>query len=116
MEWLARVYAETSDPRSQYPRLARVDVMASIAIHVCLYIGFVLALQKVTRLSIVSDKNLPALALALVLVMSLGYVGRLCRAKAIYHYKRSTMLSEDQALRETRQQMDQGYVTWYFLG
>lgn len=115
MEWLARVYEETSDPRAAYDRLLRADVAGSIVLHVALYVGFVVVLQRFTRISIISPKNATTFAVLLAVIMCLGYVGRLCRAKSIYRYKRITMPNEEMALQFTRQQMNQGYFTWYFL-
>jgi len=115
MFWLEKVYRETSDPRSEYGRLVTTDVVASIVVHVVLYIGAIFLLQHFTRIRIVNDKQPIRLAVILGIIMCGGYIARLCRVKAIYHVNRSSGYNEEVSLKMARDQINQGYVTWYFL-
>lgn len=115
MFWLEKVYRETTDPRSGYGRLVNTDVIASIVVHVVLYTGAILLLQNFTRIRIVNDKQTTRLAVILGIIMSGGYIARLCRVKSMYHVNRSSGYNEEVSLKMTRDQINQGYVTWYFL-
>ena len=52
----------------------------------------------------------------LVVVMSLGYVGRLARSKSIYQYYIARGFSREQSLQKAIELMHFGYYRFYFLG
>lgn len=115
MFWLEKVYRETTDPRNGYERLVNTDVIASIVVHVVVYIGAIFLLQHFTKIRIVNDKQPTRLAVILGIIMTGGYIARLCRVKAMYHVNRSSGYNEEVSLKMARDQINQGYVTWYFL-
>jgi len=107
-------YYQTTSPKTSYKELISMNVGKSIFFHTVIYIGFLYLLQFVSNIKIIEGRHLFSLILFLIMIMILGYLGRLMRAKAIYE-KESTLSNEEDALKNTKHIMDNAYFTWFFL-
>ncbi len=114
MNCFTETYYQTTNPKTDYKELISMNVGKSIFFHTVIYIGFLYLLQFVSNLKIVEVKHLFSLTLFLIMIMVLGYLGRLMRAKAI-HEKELTLSNEEDALKNTKHIMDNAYFTWFFL-
>ena len=52
----------------------------------------------------------------LIVIMIMGYVGRLYRSKNIFHYKVQESNDSVQSIQDTLELMHKGYFKYYFLG
>jgi hypothetical protein len=100
MEWLERVFYETTDPKTPYNRLISKDVILSILLHTILYTCIVSYIFK-------SSKPL-YIFIILFTLMYIGYFARLYRVKNL-----SIFLKND---KEAKERLRSAYFTWYFLG
>jgi hypothetical protein len=110
MEWICRLFYDTTDPDTPYSRLVSLDVIANIILHafiystflyvVCHLFGYIHVLRK-------PQEWIP-LFIGLIVFMWIGYVGRLCRVKCLAR----TLGSNEDAMRQLRN----AYFVWYFIG
>lgn len=107
-------YYQTTSPKTNYKELISMNVGKSIFFHTVMYIGFLYLLQFVSNIKIIEGKHLFSLTLFLIIIMILGYLGRLMRAKAVYE-KELTISNEEDALKTTKHNIDNAYFTWFFL-
>lgn len=114
MNCFTETYYQTTNPKTDYKELISMNVGKSIFFHTVMYIGFLYLLQFVSNLKIIESKHLFSLTLFLIMIMILGYLGRLMRAKAVYE-KELTLSNEEDALKNTKRIMDNAYFTWFFL-
>ncbi len=113
MKWLNDVYLETTDPKSSYTRLMSSDVLFSVVIHSIGYVLIIYILQK--SLNIFEKMNLLNLFLFLLVVMTLGFIARLCRSKCVFESFMSKTKNNEISLEKTKELMNNAYFTWYFL-
>ena len=115
MNFLSLLYLDTINPLTSYNRLCSLDVLCSIILHTILYLLIIIIITKVFSLKISSTiyKNIVCF---LVVVMTLGYVGRLARSKSLYNALLKRNIKQDEAKRYTIDIMNNGYFTYYFLG
>ena len=108
---LFEIYLETTNPKTEYLRILKADVMISILIHVVIYITSLFLLTKVTNIKVKINEKL---IIGLVILMIFGYFGRLLRSKSIFN---NLLLNykEKIALEKTRKIIDNSYIVWYFL-
>ena len=116
MKWLSTVYNKTTNPREGYEVLLSLDVLLSIVIHIAIYLLFIYMLQISTNINIIVKQQWLSAAGFLFIIMCIGYLGRLCRAKCIYEVEMEKKQEEEEAIKNTNEIMDKGYFTWYFLG
>jgi len=109
------LYLDTINPLTPYNRLCSLDVMCSIFLHTILYVLFIIVIANVFSLKI-SSKIYKNIVCFLIVVMVLGYIGRLTRSKSVYNALLNKMESQKQAERTTLDIMNNGYFTFYFLG
>ena len=111
----AKTYLETINPKSSYKRLLKIDVFLSIFVHLTLYMSIIYILDFIFNINF-DKKKYSKIAVLLTLVMILGYIGRLLRAKQI-HTQLSKIYPKNVDINlKTVEFMNSGYLTWYFLG
>lgn len=115
MESLTNTYFTTINPLLPYSQLFTKDVICSIILHTILYICLIYILDKLFKIKISKEMYCNIMCF-LVVVMSLGYVGRLARSKSIYQYYIARGFSRDQSLQKAIDLMHFGYYRFYFLG
>tara|TARA_B100000073_G_scaffold291545_1_gene254580 strand:+ start:478 stop:807 length:330 start_codon:yes stop_codon:yes gene_type:complete len=109
MESSCRLFYETTDPKTPYLRLLSIDVWMNVFIHAIVYTAVYYVL-----LCIFQDKRNVSLQkliyvwMGLVLLMLVGYVGRLCRVKCLAN----VLESDEEAVKQLRP----AYFVWYFVG
>ena len=112
---LSKIFFETINPESNYLRLLSLDVFICIVIHVILYLFTLCVIIWLLNLKI--DKNIYyRLFIFLIIIMPLGYLGRLCRSKSIYNHLINIGKTQEESIRETINLMEIGYFRFYFLG
>jgi hypothetical protein len=107
-------FFETIDPKSDYSRLLSLDVFTSVAIHTFLYLLAFCCIICLLNLK-VDKKIYYKVFMFLVIIMPLGYLGRLSRSKSIYNYLISTGKNQEKSRDETMRLMETGYFRFYFL-
>lgn len=108
MEVLSRLFYETTDPQTPYARLLSFDVALNVIIHAIVYSAVFYLIMILFLDKDVSMSKLGYLWLGLVILMSIGYVGRLCRVKCLAN----VLKSEEDAMEDLRP----AYFVWYFIG
>jgi len=115
MDSLSLLYLDTINPLTSYNRLCSLDVLCSIILHTILYVLIIFIIIRVFSLKI-SSNNYKNIVYFLLVVMSLGYVGRLARSKSLYNALLKRNVKQHDAKRYTIDIMNNGYFTYYFLG
>lgn len=108
---LFEIYLDTTNPKTEYFRILKADVIISILIHVVIYITCLFLLSKVTNIKVKINEKL---IIGLIILMIFGFFARLLRSKSIY----SLLLRDNKeniALQKTRNIMNNTYLVWYFL-
>ncbi len=120
---LENVYYDTTDPESKFTRLLSLDVAFSILLHSALYTLVVYVVKERIKLAPHLKSGLSfyqKLFYSLVIIMSIGYVLRLLRVKAMYNTIQKNESGwwklYSTAKKETRIATDNAYKVWYFLG
>ena len=101
------VYDFTTNPKTSYEELLNLKVFMMIALHLVLYEIAVVVGSLVLFAEIPSPWMLLRIAALLVIIMPLGYIGRLWRAK---------QLSLTNDVIEVKEKMRTAYYRWYFVG
>lgn len=100
MKALTKLYWWSTDPDTKYIELLSPVVGASILLHASAYTIIVsLLIPRISSWMVLRS---------LCVIMALGYIMRLYRAKAF----REVYLSKT----TVKELMDKAYVVWYFLG
>ena len=109
-----KTFFETIDPKSHYSRLLSLDVFMSVVLHVFLYLCALCSIICLLNLKI--DKNIYFKVFTfLIIIMPLGYLGRLSRSKSIYNYLISTGKNQEKSREEAMRLMEIGYFRFYFI-
>jgi len=111
LELFYKTFLETTDPYTGYDQLFSFKVTFSILVNAFLYF---LAYFILTHLFNFSKKYV-LFAGGILVVMILGYFGRLARTKSIYN----VLLEEHDKAKAREKAMKiirKSYFTWYFLG
>jgi len=110
LELFYKTFLETTDPYTGYEQLFSSKVVVSIIVNSFLYF---IAYVMLTHLFNFSKKYV-LFATGIIVVMILGYFGRLARVKSIYN-----VLLEDHDKSKAREKamkvIRKSYFTWYFL-
>ena len=114
IESLTNLYFKTTNPETQYKELLSRDVFVSIIFHTISYLILVKIFSFIFSIKI-SNNSYFKLFLFLIIIMSLGYIGRLYRSKNIYNYYLKYN-NKSNANLLTRQLINQDYFKFYFLG
>jgi len=107
LEWLERLFLETTDPDTPYSRLLRTDVLSSIFLHAILY-TILVQLVCVTLQIKCSRTLFVRITAALLVLLTFGYIARLCRVKCL-----ANVIGSQKDAADT---LRNAYYTWYFLG
>ena len=108
-----QLFIETTEPETPYIRLLSIDTLTSIIFHIFLYICFVYVFGYIFDMKFSSNVYM-RLVIILFVIMVLGYVGRLSRAK--YLCKVLTEKGIKEPREKSKQMIRTGYYTPYFLG
>ena len=112
MSYLFETYLQTINPENDYSILNSQQVMHSIIIHLFMY---VLAYNFLMNIFDLPDKTL-MITISLVVIMLLGYYGRLARSKSIYNYFLNKGIKKEKSKKLAIEYMNSAYFTWYFMG
>lgn len=116
-ELLENVYFDTTDPESKFTRLLSLDVAFSILLHSALYTLVVYVIKERKNPFKSGLSFYQKLFYSLVIIMSIGYVLRLMRVKAMYNtIQKNESGWWSTAKKETRIATDNAYKVWYYLG
>ena len=102
-----RIFIDTTDPETTYSRLFSMDVFINIIIHAIVYTIIYVIICKLFGFT-TWKKYTVSLFIGLVLLMIIGYISRLNRVKSLAKVVKSKEYA--------KQQVRNGYFTWYFLG
>ena len=112
LELLYSIFLETTDPVTPYTSLISVGVLASIVLHVLVYLLIYMALAEVFGLA----NDLFMVTVVLTLIMVFGYIGRLARSKSIMAIQMENGETIPAARQIAKQTLRPAYFTWYFMG
>lgn len=100
------LYYVTTNPSTPYTSLFSVYVALSVVLHTIAYSAGLYGISWLVGYEYPLDR-LAYTALTLMIIMPLGYIGRLMRAKQL-----ACIYEPD----EVRSMMNTAYMCWYFLG
>jgi len=106
------LYLHTTDPRISLEQMVRENLgllVLSIIFHTILYSSFLNLVSFIFFGKILSSIINIRLIIALLLIMSLGYIGRFYHIKEIYN-------AYGKNLEKTRAHIDQFFISWVFIG
>jgi Na+/melibiose symporter-like transporter len=106
-----KTFLKTTDPYTDYIALASFEVIFCILINLVFYAGAYFILMKLFGF----PKKMMQVVIGLVVIMILGYIGRLARVKSMYNVLRETYEDEEKAHKKATKQLRNAYFTWYFL-
>lgn len=112
---ITNVYFETTNPKSSYNRIVSIDVLISIIFHVIFYVLIIFFISYLFNIKI-PNKTYMKIVIFLLVIMILGYFGRLSRVKSIYNYFISKGHNEKESVELSMNILNTGYFTFYFLG
>ena len=106
---LYETFIRTTDPDTEFAQLVAPDVFFSLFLHTLVYFAAYLALVKLF--------DLPYYPLAflsgIIVLMCLGFAGRLARVKGIRDYNEKYANEEDH--KDAAKVIRRGYFTWMFF-
>ena len=105
-----RTFLKTTDPRTEYSALVSFEVVFCIFVNLVFYTGAYFILMKLFGF----PKKMTQVVIGLIIIMILGYIGRLARVKSMYNVLRETN-EEEKAHKKATKQLRKAYFTWYFL-
>ena len=109
---LYKIFLETTDPKTEFDRLYSLDIAFSILIHLFFYVIVYMLLVQLFGLPY---RPISVLFLLLVVVI-VGYYGRLQRSKSIYSVLKNMGYTDKESHNKAMATIRNGYFTWYFLG
>jgi hypothetical protein len=111
LDILYNTFLFTTDPDTPYSDLLSQDVLFSIVVHTVLYLVAYFVLVTLFDLP-----NKPLLFVAtLLLIMILGFIGRLARTKGVCNILVKRGENPFAAKEAAMKIMRNAYFTWYFL-
>ena len=114
MSYFDNIFLDTTDPDTSYNRLMQFDIIVSIITHVILYIGFIYIFCFIFEIQL-SDEIYKRIIRILVILMILGYYGRLTRSKMLFNAFIDQGYSEEESYSKSTQLIRNAYFTFYFL-
>tara|TARA_E500000178_G_scaffold195993_1_gene193993 strand:+ start:88 stop:435 length:348 start_codon:yes stop_codon:yes gene_type:complete len=115
MGYFCRVFLDTTDPYTSYDRLFKKDVLISIITHIVLYMLCVYVFCFIFEIKL-SKKIYIKILIALAILMTFGYYGRLTRAKTLYNSFLNRGYNNQAAYTKSTDLLRNAYFTFYFLG
>ena len=115
MDFLSATYLKTTNPETNYRDLLSWEVLFSVLLHLALYMFGVYIFCKIFQLKLKSEIY-ANIFVFLVIVMVLGYFGRLMRVKSLYKAMLKNKDTKETAKKKTEETINAGYFRFYFLG
>lgn len=112
MEVFYENYLKSVDPTQSYKSLINRDIIFVIVFHVILYFIFYKFIIEFFEIKDKSNILIPTL----IMIMVLGYIGRLMRSKSIFNYYIKNGNSTEKSKTMAMHQINNAYFSWYFLG
>ena len=106
-----KTFLKTTDPYTDYSALASFEVIFCIFVNLFFYTGAYYILMKLFSF----PKKMMQVVIGLVVIMILGYIGRLARVKSMYNVLLETHRDEAESHEMATTQLRNAYFTWYFL-
>lgn len=106
------LYLKTTDPRISLQQMIRENsglLILSIIFHTILYASFLNLISFIFSGKLLSSAINIRLILSLLLIMSLGYIGRFYHVKEIYR-------THGENIEKAREHVDKFFISWVFLG
>ncbi len=114
MDLFSKVFFETTNPNTSYNRLLSLDVLVSIIFHTIAYILIIYIISIIFNMK--TNKNTYIkVSVFLIIVMILGYIGRLCRVKSIYNYYNQVGYNDKESTVMSMKLLHNDYFKFYFL-
>ena len=115
IDLFTKLFFETTYPKTSYYRLLSVDVLLSIIIHILAYVAIIYLLSFIFEFKI--NKNIFfKITSFLLIIMILGYFGRLAGVKSIYKYLINKGKNEEESISISMNLLHKDYFKFYFLG
>lgn len=111
MEVFYETYLNSIDPTKNYYELFNKNIIAAISIHSLIYYSVYMLLVQLFNLEDKSDLFMKVI----LVVMILGYFGRLYRSKSIYNYYLKNGYDNDESKTVSINQINHAYFTWYYF-
>ena len=115
IDLLTKLFFETTYPKTSYYRLLSFDVILSIIIHILAYVIIIYFLSFIFEFKI-NRNTYFKITLFLIIIMILGYFGRLARVKSIYNYLINKGNKEEESIAISMDLLHKDYFKFYFLG
>ena len=115
MNVFTNLYFDTIHPQTPYSRLLSNDVMLSVIVHTIFYILVIYVICQIFNIKM-KGGTYTNIIILLIVIMILGYGGRLYRSKSIFHYKVQESNDSVQSIQDTLDLIHKGYFKYYFLG
>lgn len=106
-----KTFLKTTDPRTEYGALVSFEVIFCILVNLFFYTGAYYILMKLFGF----PKKMMQVVIGLIVIMVLGYIGRLARVKSMYNVLLETRGDEAESHEMATTQLRNAYFTWYFL-
>lgn len=115
IDLFTKVFFDTTNPTTSYNRLFSIDILLSIVFHTLSYVLIFYIISNIFNIK--NDTNLyNKLTIFLIIIMTLGYFGRLCRVKSIYNYLINNGYNEKDSITISMELLHKDYFKFYFLG
>lgn len=115
MTCFQKLFLETTDPDTNFERLLQKDVFLSIVIHTISYVFFVYLFSNIFNLKI-TNKTYAKIIIFLLIIMIIGYIGRLSRVKSLRNAYISLGENKENANIQSKNLLRNAYYKFYFLG
>ena len=115
IDLFTKVFFDTTNPTTSYNRLFSIDILLSIIFHTLSYVFIIYIISIIFNIKI--DTNIyNKVTIFLIIIMTLGYFGRLCRVKSIYNYLINNGYNEKNSITISMELLHKDYFKFYFLG
>ena len=114
MDLFSKVFFETTNPNTSYNRLLSFDILISIIFHTLAYIIIICVISNVFNIK-TNKKIYIKASIFLIIVMILGYIGRLSRVKSIYNYLSEVGYNNKESTLISMKLLQNDYFKFYFL-
>ena len=104
-------FLKTTDPYTPYSKVMTKEVVFSILFHLTAYFMAYFGLVKLFKL----PYKPKAMIIFLLVVMTLGFYGRLFRVKSMFETYKKMGMEAKEAREKASDMLRTGYFTWYFL-
>lgn len=103
------VYLHTTNPNTPLREIINRNTLLSILVHTLLYISFFNLANYTFTGRLLSFEINTRILILLLIIMTLGYIGRYYHVQEIYKAYQKDM-------QKTREHCDKMFITWFFSG